>query len=175
MARSSNPASVGETARPGDWGRGDAALFALAPTALVLIAVQFALAGFGAFTMDLTPTTSAQHAYGAHAVLGLVIAALTLLILGAALASRSARTHRRTLWLTVTMAVLSAAAQPLLGEAGTHVPVIGALHALSGLIIFAATCWLTWETARRRAASQPTWTTPPGPPARDPGARTDLR
>ena len=177
MARSSSTASARRSAPPTVWGRADVVLLALAVTALALIAVQFALAGFGAFTMDKTPTTSAQHDYGAHVVLGLVIAVLTLSILGAALTSRTARGHRRTLWLTVTLAVLSVAAQPLLAEAGTHVPVLGALHALSGLIIFAVAGWLTWETARRRAASQPTRTTPAAgpPPPREPAAGTDLR
>jgi len=129
MARSSSTASARRSAPPTVWGRADVVLLALAVTALALIAVQFALAGFGAFTMDKTPTTSAQRDYGAHVVLGLVIAVLTLSILGAALTSRTARADRRTLWLTVTLAVLSVAAQPLLAEAGTHVPVLGAARA----------------------------------------------
>lgn len=162
-------------ARPGGWGRGDAALFALAPIALVLIAVQFALARFRGVHHGQDPATSRQHAYGAHAVLGLVTAALTLLILGAALASQPARAHRRTLWLTVTLAVLSAVALPLLDEAGKHMPAAGALHALNGLIIFAATWRLTWETTRCRAASQAARTAAAGPRAHAPQAPTDLR
>jgi hypothetical protein len=40
----------------------------------------------------------------------------------------------------------------LLGDTGQHVPAIGALHALTGLAIFALAGWLTAETARRRHA-----------------------
>jgi hypothetical protein len=138
-------------ARPVAWGRADTALFALAATTLVAIAVQFALAGFGAFTMDKTPS---DNAYGAHAVLGIVIAVLTLLILATTLASRAARAHPTTLWLTVALAVLTIAVQPILGGAGQNVPSLGALHALNGLVIFALTGWLSAETGRRRAAAR---------------------
>jgi hypothetical protein len=131
------------------WGRADTALFALAVTTMLAIAVQFALAGFGAFAMDKTPS---DNAYGPHAVLGMVIALLELLILITVLVSRPARTHRLTLWLAVALAVLAIPVQPLLGSAGQSVAGVGALHALNGLIIFALTGWLTGETARRRAA-----------------------
>jgi hypothetical protein len=120
---------------------------------MAAITVQFALAGFGAFTMDKTPTASP---YGAHAVLGMVIALLEVLILIAALASRSARAHAATLRLAVALAVLAIAVQPLLGSAGQKAPVAGALHALNGLIIFALTGWLTAQTARRRAVARRT-------------------
>ena len=43
-----------EQAKPCAWGRRSAVLLALAATTLGLIAVQFALAGFGAFTIDKT-------------------------------------------------------------------------------------------------------------------------
>jgi cytochrome b561 len=128
-------------------GRGDTVLYALAIVTLVLIAVQFALAGFGAFTMDKTPT---DNVYGPHAVVGLLIAAMTVLILVAVLASRAARAHRRTLWLAVSLAALSVAVEPALGSGGTTIPVLGALHALNGLAILALTGRLTWETNQRR-------------------------
>jgi uncharacterized membrane protein YvlD (DUF360 family) len=139
-------------AQPGGWSGSDAVMLAFAATALALITVQFALAGFGAFTMAKTPT---DDAYGAHALLGLAIAALTLLILAAVLASRAARAHAKTLRLAVTLAVLSVAVQPTLGHVGKTVPVVGALHALNALAILAVTGWLTRETVRRRADSQP--------------------
>lgn len=156
MAGTSPPAqdSASHGARRGraaGWGRADAVLFALAVITMVAITVQFALAGFGAFTMDKTPT---ENAYGAHAVLGMVIALLELLILAATLASRSARAHSATLRLAVAVAVLATAVQPLLGSAGQKVPVAGALHALNGLIIFALTGWLAGQTARRRAVAR---------------------
>ena len=147
---SSHPAPAGERAQGAAWGRRDAVLFALAALTLALIAVQFALAGFGAFTMDKTPT---DNAYGAHMVLGIVIGALAWLILAAVLASRPARAHPRTLGLAVTLAVLSLPVEPLLGDTGQQVPVLGALHALTGLVICALTGWLLAETGRRRAAA----------------------
>jgi hypothetical protein len=153
MARSLRSAPASEPAQLGGWSRPHAVMLALTATALALITVQFALAGFGAFTMAKAPT---DDAYGAHALLGLIIAALTVLILVAVLASRPARAHARTLWLAVTLAVLSVAVQPTLGHFGKHVPVVGALHALNALAILAVTGRLAWETARRRADSQPT-------------------
>jgi cytochrome bd-type quinol oxidase subunit 1 len=147
---SSHPAPAGERAQGEAWGRRDAMLFALAALTLALIAVQFALAGFGAFTMDKTPT---DNAYGAHMVLGIVTGALAWLILAAVLTSRPARTHLRTLRLAVTLAVLSLPVEPVLGDTGQQVPVLGALHALTGLVICALTGWLLAETGRRRAAA----------------------
>jgi hypothetical protein len=168
MARSSRPVAPGEQAPPTAWARRDAVLFALLATSVALIALQFAFAGFAAFTMDKTPS---DNAYGAHAVLGLLIAAMTLLILGAVVASPAARAHRRTLWLAIILVVLAVAVQPALGDGGTHVPVLGALHALNGLLIFAVAGLLTRETARRRAAaSEPAGTAPA-----DAGAQADWR
>jgi hypothetical protein len=58
----------------------------------VLIALQFAPAGFAAFTMDKTPT---DNAYGAHMILGVVIGAMAWLILAAMLDDTcSARTSQ---------------------------------------------------------------------------------
>lgn len=151
MTRTSHPAAAGQPARDAAWDRRDAALLALTATTLTLVTGQFALAGFGAFTMDKTP---ADNAYGAHVVLGVVIGVLTWLILAATLASRPARARPRTLWPAVTLAVLAIPVEPLLGDAGQRVPVLGALHALTGLVIFALAGWLLAETGRRRAAAR---------------------
>jgi hypothetical protein len=151
MARATGHAPASEQARPGTRGRSDTMLVVLAAVTLVLIAVQFAAAGFGAFAMGKTPT---DNVYNAHVVLGLVTAVMTLLILGAVLASQTARKHRRTLWLAVTLAVLTVLGQPLLGEGGKHVPAVGSVHALNGLAIAAVLAWLTLETARRRAVTR---------------------
>jgi hypothetical protein len=70
------------------------------------------------------------------------------------LASRPARAHPWTLRLAVTLAVLSMPAEPVLGDTGLRVPVLGALHALNGLVICALTGWLMAETGRRRAAKR---------------------
>ena len=158
MAGASHPAPAGERSQLGGRSRPDTVLVALAAATLALIAAQFALAGFGAFTMDKTPT---DNAYGAHMVLGVVIGAMTWLILVVVLASRAARAHRRTLWLAVALAVLALPAEPLLGELSQHLPGLGALHALTGLAIFALAGWLTGETGRRRAAAtRPSAATP---------------
>jgi cytochrome bd-type quinol oxidase subunit 1 len=151
MAGASRSAMVGAQAEEQAWGRSDAALFALVATTLVLLAAQFALAGFGAFTMLKTPT---DNAYRAHLILGLVIGVMTWLILAAVLASRSARGHPRTWRPAVALALLAIPVEPLLGDAGTRVPVVGALHALNGLLICALAGWLMAETGRRRAAAR---------------------
>lgn len=147
MAQPSQLAHAGE--RPAGGRRPGTALLALAATTLTLTVAQFALAGFGAFSMDKTPT---GNAYGAHMVLGVVIGVVTWLTLITVLASRAARAHRRTLWPAVALALLALPVEPLLGDVSQHLPGLGALHALTGLAILALAGWLTGETARRRAA-----------------------
>jgi hypothetical protein len=151
MATASHSAPADERSQGQASGRLDTALFAMAATTLALLAAQFALAGLGAFAMDKTPT---DNAYGAHIILGVVIGGLAWLTLAAALASAPARAHPRTLRLAVTLALLAIPVEPLLGEAGTRVPALGALHALNGLVICALTGWLLAETGRRRAAAR---------------------
>jgi uncharacterized membrane protein YhaH (DUF805 family) len=148
MASTSQQAPAGARAPDEGWVRPDTALLALTATTLILLAAQFALAGVGAFTKITSP---AADAYGAHMVLGIVIGALTWLIVAATLASRPARAHRRTVWLAVTMAILTIPVEPLLAEAGRHVPAVGALHALNGLAICALAGWLLAATRRRQA------------------------
>ena len=46
-------------------------------------------------------------------------------------------------------AVLALPVEPLLGDSGQHVPVLGALHALNGLAIAALTGWVTRQTIHR--------------------------
>jgi hypothetical protein len=150
MAGTPHPAPAGARAEAEAWGRCDAALLALAAATLVLLAAQFALAGFGAFTMIKTPT---DNAYRAHLILGLATGVMTWLILAAALASRPARAQSRTWRPAVALALLAIPVEPLLGEAGTRVPLLGALHALTGLVICALAGWLMAETGRRRAAA----------------------
>lgn len=163
MARSPHVRPAEQSARPAE--PGGRALLVLARTTVILIAAQFVLAAFGAFAMDKTPS---DNAYGPHAVLGLIIAAMTLVILVVVLASRAARTHRRTVWPAVSLAVLSVAVQPALGTAGTKVPAVGALHGLNAVVILALAAWLAIETARRRAAaSRPSRNAATGPAARE--------
>jgi cytochrome b561 len=152
MTRSSRPALAHEQPQQGTWSRSDSLLLTLAQVSLALIAVQFALAGFGAFTMDKTPK---DNVYAAHVIVGVAIGLLTLLILATVLVSPGARTHTRTKWPAVTLAVLAIAVQTVLGEAGKTIPALGALHALNGLIIFVLVAWLTMTTTRRKATSDP--------------------
>ena len=151
MATMSHAGQTAQYEAVSNWGRADAALLSLATATLALVTVQFALAGLGAFTMVKTPTDSA---YGAHMVLGVIIGVLCWLTAAAALTSRAARLHRPTAGRAVTLALLAIPVEPLLGDAGQHAPAIGALHALTGLAIFALAGWLTSETARRRSASR---------------------
>jgi hypothetical protein len=153
MAGTSRSAPVSARPEVQAWGRSDTALFALVATTLVLLAAQFALAGFGAFAMVKTP---ADNAYRAHLILGVVIGVMTWLLLAAALASRRARADPRTWRPAATLALLAIPVEPLLGEAGTRVPLVGALHALNGLLICALAGWLMAETRRRRAAARRT-------------------
>jgi hypothetical protein len=118
----------------------------LAAVTLLLIAAQFALAGFGAFTADKTP---AGDPYAAHMVLGVVVGVTAWLLVAAVLASPAARAATMTLWLAVTAAVLALPVEPLLGETGQHVPALGALHALNGLAMAALTGVVTRRTAHR--------------------------
>jgi hypothetical protein len=152
MARTSRPVPVpaAERAQDETWGRRETVPFALAALTLALIAAQFALAGFGAFTMDGAPT---NNAYGAHVILGVVLGVMAWLLLAAVLASRPVRDRPRTVWPAVTLAVLTLPVEPVLGDTGQRFPVLGALHALTGLAICALSGWLLAETRRRRAAS----------------------
>jgi hypothetical protein len=97
MTGTSHPVAVGRPARPRLWGRLDTVLYILAATALALVAAQFALAGFAAFTLDKNPATPVDHAYAAHMVLGVIIAVTTLLILAVA-AGRPGDTAGRCSW-----------------------------------------------------------------------------
>jgi hypothetical protein len=121
----------------------DKALFPLTVLTLALVAVQFALAGEGAFS-------TGGHPYAAHMIVGLVIAALTLVDLIAVLASRTARSRPSTLWPAVALAVLAIAVEPLLAETGRRIAAVGALHALTGVAILALTGWLVAATSRKR-------------------------
>lgn len=144
MTETSHAAAENRRGERGGRSRRDMVAAALAAVTLALIAVQFALAGFGAFTMDKTP---ADNAYGPHIVLGVVTGIMTWLVVAAVLASPAARAVSTTLWLAVTAAVLALPVQPLLGDTGQHVPALGALHALNGL----ATAALTGLVFRRAA------------------------
>jgi hypothetical protein len=139
------------TTAPGTWSRRDAVRLVLSSVTLAAIAAQFALAGLGAFTTVRTP---AGNAYAAHAALGIAIGALGWIILAVVLASPAARRRAGLLWPAVALAVLAIPVEPLLSEAGQHVPAVGALHAVTGLALFALAGWLTGAAARQREAAR---------------------
>jgi hypothetical protein len=92
-----------------------------------LTVVQFALAGFGAFS-------AFQHhrGFGAHETVGTIIGIVTLLVLIAALI---ARPGRAALILAATLFILSGPVQPILADVGKHHAWVGAIHALVGIAI----------------------------------------
>lgn len=95
-----------------------------------LAVIQFALAGYGAFS-----GLNHHDRYGAHETLGMVIGIATILVLIAALVARPGT--RRTVQAAVLF-VLAAPIQPLLADLGKHHGAWwGALHALVGVGIVA--------------------------------------
>jgi hypothetical protein len=133
------------TTAPGTWSRRDALLPVLTSSTLAVIAAQFALAGLAAFRTLKAPTGTA---YAPHEALGIVIGVLA--ILAVVLASPAARGRTGTLWPAVALALLAIPVEPLLSEAGRHVPAVGALHAVTGLAIFALAARLTGAAGRQR-------------------------
>lgn len=92
---------------------------------------QVFLAGLGVF--ELAPWTT-------HRELGWGLGTAPILILVLAIA---ARPERRTVWLTIALAV-AAAIQPELASARETAPVVAALHPVNALLVF----WLAWLVAR---------------------------
>jgi hypothetical protein len=95
-----------------------------------LVVIQFALAGYGAFS-----AVSHHRGYGPHETLGTIIGGFTLLTLIAAIVARPG-----TRWLVsaVILFVLAGPIQPLLADAGKHHGSWwGAVHAFVGLVILA--------------------------------------
>jgi hypothetical protein len=95
-----------------------------------LAAVQFALAGYGAFS-----GLNKHDRWGGHETLGTVIGAFSLLVLAAAVVSRPGR---RPLIGAAVLFVLAGPIQPILAGLGKdHGAWWGALHALAGVAILA--------------------------------------
>ena len=95
-----------------------------------LVAVQFALAGFGAFG-----SFHNERDWDAHETLGTIIGVFTLVVLITALV---ARPGTRALVGSIVLFVLAAPIQPILAAAGKNDSVgWGALHAFTGVVILA--------------------------------------
>jgi hypothetical protein len=114
-----------------------------------LVAVQFALAGFGAFG-----SFHKERDWGAHETLGTIIGVFTILVLIAAIV---ARPGRRPLTAAIVLFVLAAPIQPILADAGKNDGVgWGALHAFVGVVILGM-CGL----ASRKIDATPAQAAPP--------------
>lgn len=116
----------------------------LAAVTLLSVAGQFALAGLGVFSRQ-------QHAvsdgyFTPHAVLGIGIAGLTLLLAAAALLSRAGIPVAP---IAVVLFVLAGPIEPLLADLGTTSSAwFGALHALTGAAIAALSATLFARSRR---------------------------
>lgn len=120
------------------------AYLVLAIVTTATIGVQFFLAGLGAFHDYRTKNTSW---FEAHQVVGVVIVALSLLML---LTAILARMGGRTVGMVAVLLVLAGPLQALLAMGGTdHGEVWGALHALNGALILGY-CSTLIRIARRR-------------------------
>jgi uncharacterized metal-binding protein len=94
-----------------------------------LTVIQFALAGYGAFS-------SFQHhrGFGPHETLGTIISVFSLLVLIAALISRPSKP---AMIIAAVLFVLAAPVQPILASIGKDHAWVGGLHALVGIGILA--------------------------------------
>lgn len=121
----------------------------LAVLTLAAIVTEFGLAGLGAFRGSDAARTQDSF-YDPHRVLGFVIAGLVVLLLAAVIAGRAGR---RAVAVAVLLTLLAAAGQPLLAQAGGTHAWVGALHAISGLLILGLTATLARDARANRAAS----------------------
>lgn len=122
---------------------------------LATIAVQFVLAGLGAFDAVHGDVVKDSF-FRLHDRFALVVIAATVLTLIAALVTRSGRAAIGEAFL---VALLAGPAQHELATAGAdHAPWVGSLHVLNGLLILALAAHLAFPgigSARRRRESEP--------------------
>jgi uncharacterized protein DUF6220 len=110
----------------------------LAMTTGTLVVVQFALAGYGAFS-----AFSNHKGFGPHEVLGSIIGGFTVLVL---IAAAIGHPSKRVVYTAITLFVLSAPVQPILAGIGKNHAWVGAIHALVGVIILGACFALSMKT-----------------------------
>jgi mannose/fructose/N-acetylgalactosamine-specific phosphotransferase system component IID len=98
---------------------------------LVMLPVQFFLAGYGAFAFKHGTTTTRDNDWTAHAAFGSIIGLVVILVLISGLLSRLPRQQTgMTVGLFVLMIV-----QIVLAGIGDSVSWIGALHPVNALLI----------------------------------------
>lgn len=107
----------------------------------VAVVVQVALAAFGAFDAihkaENVPISKKmiEDSFTAHGILGTLILLVMLVLLILAVAGRMGRAQRKFVGLIFGLGVL----QLILGLVSSSAPVIGLLHGLNALAIFATT------------------------------------
>ncbi len=116
---------------------------------VVVIVVQFFLAGLGAFhAVHSGVAAKDTDAYNPHKIVGDVIALLSLVLLVLAIVGRLGG---RLIGMTVVLLVLAGPIQPLLAGAGEDSGAIwGALHAFVGALILGLTANLITAATRPR-------------------------
>lgn len=134
--------------------RRNTVLLAISGITVAMVVVQFALAGLGTFG-EVHDGQVKESYFSAHQTVGMVIGALTLLVLIAALV---ARPSRGAVIMAVALFVLAAPVQPVLGSLGADKAAwVGILHVLNGIAIFALSGNLLGQMmVRRRRATQET-------------------
>lgn len=119
----------------------------LAALTVAATAAEFALAGLGAFRGADAARTQDSF-YDPHRALGVAIGVLAVVLFIMVLAGRG---RRRAVLTAGLLAVLAAAAQPLLAQAGGTTAWVGSLHAVNGLLILGLAATLI----RQSRASKP--------------------
>jgi hypothetical protein len=138
-------------------------LFGLCQLFLVLVLVQFFLAGLGVFRAKPhgSEKLAESSTFDAHRAVGDVTQLVALLILVAALVG-----VRDRLRLSLVLFVL-AVVQRFLATGGGDAPILGALHPVNGLVLLALAHIIgrpPREAEAAAAAGPPTSTTPAGTP-----------
>jgi hypothetical protein len=136
--------------------------FVLSQLFLLLVVVQFFLAGLGVFRAKPHDNHKLfeSSAFDPHRVVGDVTQLLALLILIAAFVAHD---RVRLSALLFVLAVI----QGILANAGGDAPVIGALHPVNGIVLAVIAHFLTRparEAEAPAAAGPPTSATPTGTP-----------
>jgi hypothetical protein len=139
---------VQQTSSPQQQRSGLVTIFTFAAIiTVVVIVIQFSLAGLGAFHAVRSQVAGDESGYGPHKWVGLIIAILSLALLVLAIVGKLGG---RIIGMTAVLLVLTGPVQPLLGNAGADSGVAwGALHALVGGLILGLTANLI-TAARRR-------------------------
>ena len=116
---------------------------------VVVVVVQFFLAGLGAFdAVHSGVAADDTSAYDPHKMVGYLVALLSLVLLVLAIV---ARLGGRLIGMTATLLVLAGPIQPLLAGAGADSGAFwGALHALVGALILGLTANLITAAGRAR-------------------------